>query len=142
MPFVSISNNAAEFFRIYLVLLMDAFASSSFGLMFSAGCKDQATVQSIGGALTIPMMVMAGNYVNLGTVSWAIRWLAYLAPSKYAYEALIWEKYPPVDGQGSIPESQGMYLGYVACMWILLAFGFICRFLSYLLLIYRSKDPI
>ncbi|GAA6042455.1 hypothetical protein JCM8097_008464 [Rhodosporidiobolus ruineniae] len=85
---VGLSATAAHFFKFLLILLLYAIATTLWNFFLAAAFTDVGVAILISSILNLFQLAYAGFFLNLGRIPPVLRWLQWLAPLKYALEAL------------------------------------------------------
>ena len=80
---------ATEFFYFYLVLLLTAHCSSSFGYFMSSVFNHEETAVQVAPTIVFPFILFAGFFSNSGTQPVWISWFQWVSPIRYGVEALV-----------------------------------------------------
>lgn len=85
--------NPGKFLIFFSVCLISHFCGAGLGYMVGGLANSPEEALIMGGALGIPLMMFAGFFSNIDTVNVYTRWLKYISPFYYAFEALAINEY-------------------------------------------------
>ena len=74
-------------------------------MMVGCAISDPTAALAVAPALMIPLMLLAGFFVDLSTIPTWFSWLQYLSPFKYGFEMLVVNEFTglPIDCEPSVP---------------------------------------
>ena len=74
-------------------------------MMVGCAISDPTAALAVAPALMIPLMLLAGFFVDLSTIPTWFSWLQYLSPFKYGFEMLVVNEFSglPIDCEPSVP---------------------------------------
>ncbi|GAA6023495.1 hypothetical protein JCM10207_006217 [Rhodosporidiobolus poonsookiae] len=85
---VGLSATAAHFFKFLLILILFAICTTLWNLVLAACITDTGIAILISSIINLFQLAYAGFFLNLSRIPPVLRWLQWLAPLKYALEAL------------------------------------------------------
>ncbi|GAA5984754.1 hypothetical protein JCM10908_003487 [Rhodotorula pacifica] len=85
---VGLAHDAAHFFKFLLIVVLFAICTTIWNFLLAAAIDDTGSAILISAIINLFQMAFAGFFVNLGSIPPVLRWLQYVAPLKYALEAL------------------------------------------------------
>ncbi|GAA5874149.1 hypothetical protein JCM1840_000367 [Sporobolomyces johnsonii] len=85
---VGLAHTAAHFFKYLLILVLFAICMTLWNFLLAAVISDVGIAILISSIINLFQLAFAGFFINLGRIPPVLRWLQWLAPLKYALEAL------------------------------------------------------
>lgn len=85
---VGLAKDAAHFFKFLLIILLFSICMTVWNFLLAAAIDDTGSAILISAIINLFQMAFAGFFVNLSSIPPVLRWLQYVAPLKYALEAL------------------------------------------------------
>ncbi|BGP51257.1 hypothetical protein JCM10450v2_007186 [Rhodotorula kratochvilovae] len=85
---VGLAATAANFFKFLLILVLFALCQTVWNFLLATLIDDTGSAILVSSILVLFEMAFAGFFVNLSSIPPVLRWLQWLAPLKYALEAL------------------------------------------------------
>lgn len=85
---VGLAATAANFFKFVLILVLFALVSTVWNLLLATVFDDVGSAILVSAVVVLFEMAFAGFFVHLGSIPPVLRWLQWVAPLKYALEAL------------------------------------------------------
>lgn len=79
---------AGRFFRLYLAALMVTFVAHSFATIISCAAPSLAVAIFCVPISILPMLLFAGFFKNVAETPWMFRWIAYVSPFRFGWEAM------------------------------------------------------
>ncbi len=86
---VDFKNTAEAFFVFLVVAVLVSNVGASLGFLMSGATGSVAVSLSLAPMTFLPLMLFSGFLVNLETVTWALRWIAYINPMRYGFSAIM-----------------------------------------------------
>ena len=78
-----------HYFYAWLLFLVTSFASGNYIRMCSTMVRDLSTAQALAPGTLIIFIVFCGFIINGQNLGWWFRWVHYISPFKYSFEALM-----------------------------------------------------
>ncbi|KWU44583.1 ABC transporter [Rhodotorula sp. JG-1b] len=85
---VGLAKDASHFFKFLLIILLFSICMTVWNFLLAAAIDDTGSAILISAIINLFQMAFAGFFVNLSSIPPVLRWLQYVAPLKYALEAL------------------------------------------------------
>ncbi|BGP27299.1 hypothetical protein JCM10295v2_006263 [Rhodotorula toruloides] len=85
---VGLAHDAAHFFKFLLILSLFAICTTLWNFVLAAAIDDTGSAILVSSVLNLFQMAFAGFFINLRSIPPVLRWLQWLAPLKYALEAV------------------------------------------------------
>ncbi|GAA5855415.1 hypothetical protein JCM9279_006475 [Rhodotorula babjevae] len=85
---VGLAATAANFFKFVLILVLFALVSTVWNLLLATVFDDVGSAILVSAIVVLFEMAFAGFFVNLNSIPPVLRWLQWVAPLKFALEAL------------------------------------------------------
>lgn len=85
---VGLAASAAAFFKFLLILVLFSICMTTWQFLLAALIDDVGSAILISSVVILFEMAFAGFFVNLSSIPPVLRWLQWLAPLKYALEAV------------------------------------------------------
>ncbi|BGO95151.1 RHTO0S01e00936g1_1 [Rhodotorula toruloides] len=85
---VGLAHDAAHFFKFLLILILFAICTTLWNFVLAAAIDDTGSAILVSSVLNLFQMAFAGFFINLRSIPPVLRWLQWLAPLKYALEAV------------------------------------------------------
>jgi len=108
--------------------------------MAGAAVDNEMVAAALTPAWVIPLIFVSGFIVNIGNMSWAVRWFVYISPCYYCFTALCLNQFqgnPKFEAEDPL-KTLGLGIdNFWVCSAALAAFWLFFRITAYLLL--RSK---
>ena len=79
---------APLFFRLYLAALMVTVVAHSFATIISCAAPSLAVAIFCVPISILPMLLFAGFFKNVLETPWVFRWIAYISPFRFGWEAM------------------------------------------------------
>jgi ABC-type multidrug transport system permease subunit len=86
---VGLQEVAEKFALFTLALILLNNCGTAFAVMICSAFPEVQQAMQFGPMFMLPLLVFSGLYVNLTTLGWYFRWLAYISPIRYGYGAVI-----------------------------------------------------
>ncbi|KDQ56556.1 hypothetical protein JAAARDRAFT_179141 [Jaapia argillacea MUCL 33604] len=117
---VGLRKTAAQFFTFYLFIVGMALTMKSWFRTLAAAFRDPAPAMAVGGLNILAFALYAGYIIPKPTMIGALRWITWINPFRYAYEALITNEFHTLNGTCSqlVPQGpayQGVSLANQVC---------------------------
>lgn len=98
-----------QFFVFLLFLFSEAVTMKSYFRALAAACKTQDAAQGIGGISVLVLAIYAGYIIPKPSMIGALRWLNYINPLRYGFEALFTNEFHTIRGKCSslVPQGPG-----------------------------------
>jgi len=90
---VDIDHSIENFWWFISTIYVLTFVSISMGTMIGCITKDVETTMLSIPMVSLPLVTFGGYYSNINNMTWALRWLAYCSPIRYAFEAVMVSEY-------------------------------------------------
>ena len=151
---------ASLFFRLYLAALMISVVSHAFGTLISCAAPSLAVAIFLVPISILPMLLFAGFFKNVAETTWAFRWISYISPFRFGWEAMSIGVFEPLTFDLPSPSAAGVNVtgrmvlagrlsidslagSYVDLFWldigIMLLYSILLRALAFLALLRRVK---
>jgi len=155
-----VAMDATNFFRLYLAALMVSVVSHAFGTLISCAAASLAVAIFLVPISILPMLLFAGFFKNVAETTWAFRWISYISPFRFGWEAMSIATFEPLEfelpspinpsinvtgsnvlaGRLSIESLTGSYIDlYWLDIGIMLLYSILLRVLAFLVLLRRVK---
>lgn len=85
----NLNQTAGQFFFLLLIFSLTAFCTSALFQTIAAYCKDSSTANGISGLLLLIFILYSGYFIPLQTMHPWFKWISYLNPIRYGFEALM-----------------------------------------------------
>lgn len=104
-----LQRSASQFFIFLLFLCTLAIAVKAYFRGLAAACKSPATAQGIAGLSIFVMALYTGYTIPQPTMIGALRWITYINPFRYGFEALMSNEFRTIKGVCSnlVPQGPG-----------------------------------
>lgn len=121
-----------SFITFYLILSALIQVNLAMGYMLSSVFHDFAVANMMGPTFMMPLILFSGFYANANTIPSWLAWFSYLAPPKYAFEAIMVNEYEgnETDQGFDILEMLGFKIGKWKCIFILLGMAVFYRMVA------------
>ncbi|KAF9531189.1 ABC-2 type transporter-domain-containing protein [Crepidotus variabilis] len=106
---VQLQQTAAQFFIFFLFVITDTIAMKAFFRTLAAAFSDPAPAQAIGGVCILVLALYTGYQIPRPSMIGALRWLSYINPITYSFEAIITNEFHTIDAACSslVPSGPG-----------------------------------
>ncbi|CAG9314060.1 unnamed protein product [Blepharisma stoltei] len=85
--------DASKFFIFYAALLILNICGTGIGYIVGALFHTETAAMAAGPLFVIPVLLFAGQFVNVERIPIAFRWVQYISPFKYGFEAMSINEY-------------------------------------------------
>ncbi|KAL1743665.1 ABC-2 type transporter-domain-containing protein [Schizophyllum fasciatum] len=104
---VGLQTSAAQFFVYYLFLFVTTIAMKSWFRALAAAFSAEAPAQSFAGISVLIFSIYTGYTIPEPSMIGALKWLVWINPLRYAYEAIVTNEFRTLDAQCSVLVPQG-----------------------------------
>ncbi|KAF8069190.1 pleiotropic drug resistance ABC transporter [Lyophyllum atratum] len=106
---VGLQTSASQFFVFYLFLFSMSVAMKAWFRSIAAAFKSEATAQSFAGIILLAMVIYTGYTVPKPSMIGALRWISYVNPLRYGFEAVVANEFHTLNGKCSslVPQGPG-----------------------------------
>lgn len=122
--------SAQTFFGMYLALYMFSQCGVSLGFFISTISPDMQVGIAIAMPILLLFVLFGGFAVNTSTLPGSIRWMQWLSPFRYAYEAMCISEFEPRGMQDYYEDFLGFNQGYWKCIVCMAVWMMILRTIS------------
>lgn len=141
---VGFTATASQFFQFYLGMFLMSFCANSLGYFISAVFTNDFQAAMVMPIILLPIYLFGGFYSNLETMPVWTKWISYVSPLRYAFEALVRVQYEPLN----IPTDQpnpivylNLTIGKFKCFIILAGMSIALRIISLICLRLMVTKP-
>ena len=99
------ATNAAKPIIYMLILTLAHMSGTSLGLTAGAWFTRVDVAASLGSIMTLPFYYFSGYLRPLNQIPIGVRWVAYISPFRYSFDALMINEYSNVAGGGQVLDS-------------------------------------
>ncbi|KAH9941401.1 pleiotropic drug resistance ABC transporter [Amylocystis lapponica] len=106
---VGLQASAGQFFTFLLFVYTMTITMKAFFRMIAAAFNDPAPAQTVGGTAVLILVLYTGYSLPQPYMIGALRWITYINPIKYGFEAMMVNEFHTVNGQcqNLIPQGPG-----------------------------------
>lgn len=106
---VGLQRSASQFFIFMLFLITLAIGMKAWFRGLAAACKSPATAQTFAGISLLAMVLYTGYTIPKPTMIGALRWITYINPLRYGFEAILTNEFRTLNGTCSnlVPRGAG-----------------------------------
>ncbi|KAF9445670.1 pleiotropic drug resistance ABC transporter [Macrolepiota fuliginosa MF-IS2] len=104
---VGLQTTAWQFFTYYLFIFTVAIAMRAFFRALAAAFPEEAPAQAVAGIMILALSLYTGYQVPRPQMIGALRWISYINPIFYAFEALMANEFHTLHGPCSNPVPSG-----------------------------------
>lgn len=125
----------------WLALLADAWVAMGMGYLLVTLIENSALAELLASFIFFVCIWYSGDFAYNPECTWILRWIAYLSPIFYAFNALANNEFNEIGGKGEeLVKEVGLdSLGVWPSIGILLGFGMCYMFLGYFTLSYSTR---
>ncbi|KAI9570995.1 ABC-2 type transporter-domain-containing protein [Boletus coccyginus] len=95
---VGLQRTAGQFFIFFLFVLVTALLGKALFRCLAAAFKSEAPAQAFGGILLLAVSLYTGYVIPQPSMIGALRWITYINPVRYSFEALLVNEFHTIDG--------------------------------------------
>ncbi|KAJ7852077.1 ABC-2 type transporter-domain-containing protein [Mycena olivaceomarginata] len=106
---VGLQRTASQFFIFYLFLFTMSLAMKAFFRAIAAAFKSPAPAQSLAGLMVLILILYTGYSIPKPSMIGALRWITYINPLRYGFEAVIANEFHTLKGSCAslVPQGPG-----------------------------------
>ncbi|PPR00573.1 hypothetical protein CVT24_005458 [Panaeolus cyanescens] len=106
---VQLQQTAHQFFIFYLFLVVMTLCMKAYFRAVAAAFASEATAQGFGGISVLALTIYVGYSIPKPSMIGALRWITYINPLKYGFEAVMTNEFRTLDGVCSnlVPQGPG-----------------------------------
>ncbi|KAF8156049.1 pleiotropic drug resistance ABC transporter [Crassisporium funariophilum] len=106
---VGLQNTASQFFTFFLFLFVMSITMKAWFRGIAAAFASEATAQSFGGISVLALAIYTGFTIPKPSMIGALRWITYINPLKYGFEALMTNEFRTLKATCSnlVPQGPG-----------------------------------
>ncbi|KAI4517501.1 ABC-2 type transporter-domain-containing protein [Schizophyllum commune] len=104
---VGLQTSAGQFFIYYLFLFVTTITMKSWFRALAAAFPAEAPAQSFAGISVLVFSIYTGYTIPEPSMIGALKWLVWINPLRYAYEAVVTNEFRTLDAQCSVLVPQG-----------------------------------
>ena len=113
---VGLDQDVNKFFFFMAVTVLQTVAGSSFGMFFGCIFENPDVATNMAPILLIPLIFFGGLFTNVGDILIFLRWIPYISPVRYAFEALVRSEYEGSDINPNPIDTYNLDYGMTACI--------------------------
>lgn len=126
----------------WLTLLVEAWVAMGIGYLIVTLVEDMAVAETISSLVLLLSIWFSGDFAFNRTCTWILRWMAYLSPIFYSFNALANNQF---DGTSTLGAEAIKRLGIINYgLWpsigTLLGYGFLYMILGYIALSFNTRN--
>ncbi|KAK0449820.1 pleiotropic drug resistance ABC transporter [Desarmillaria tabescens] len=95
---VKLQQSAAQFFTFFLFIFVTSLAMKAWFRAISAACKASAPAQSLAGISILALGLYTGYTVPKPSMVSAFKWISYVNPLKYGFDAIMSNEFHTING--------------------------------------------
>ncbi|RXW18211.1 hypothetical protein EST38_g7644 [Candolleomyces aberdarensis] len=95
---VQLQQTASQFFTFFAVLFVVGVSMKAFFRGLAAAFKSEAPAQALGGILLLALALYTGYQIPRPSMIGALRWISYINPVLYAFDALMTNEFSTLNG--------------------------------------------
>lgn len=95
---VKLQQSVAQFFTFFLFIFVTSLAMKAWFRAISAACKASAPAQSLAGISILALGLYTGYTVPRPSMISAFKWISYVNPLKYGFDAIMSNEFHTIDG--------------------------------------------
>ncbi|KIJ64910.1 hypothetical protein HYDPIDRAFT_132105 [Hydnomerulius pinastri MD-312] len=95
---VGLQRSAGQFFVFLLFELVIALFSKSLFRMIASAFKAEAPAQCAAGIIVLAVALYTGYFIPQASMIGALRWISYINPGRYSFEALLVNEFHTING--------------------------------------------
>ncbi|KIJ16544.1 hypothetical protein PAXINDRAFT_113734 [Paxillus involutus ATCC 200175] len=95
---VGLQRTAGQFFIFFLIQFSTALLSKSLFRSLAAAFKAEAPAQAFAGIMILVVALYTGYLIPQPSMIGALRWISYINPVRYSFEALLVNEFHTIDG--------------------------------------------
>ncbi|KAF6764440.1 ABC-2 type transporter-domain-containing protein [Ephemerocybe angulata] len=101
--------SAGQFFVFLLFLMLMSLTMKSWFRAIAAAFKSEATAQAFAGVSTLALAIYTGYTIPKPSMIGALRWITYINPLRYGFEAILTNEFRTLQGKCSnlVPQGPG-----------------------------------
>ncbi|KAJ7196400.1 pleiotropic drug resistance ABC transporter [Mycena pura] len=106
---VGLQRTASQFFIFFLFLFTMSLTMKAFFRAIAAAFKDPAPAQSLAGLMVLVLVLYTGYSIPKPSMIGALRWITYINPLRYGFEAVIANEFHTLKGSCAslVPQGPG-----------------------------------
>ncbi|KAF9076400.1 ABC transporter [Rhodocollybia butyracea] len=106
---VGLQLSAAQFFTFYLFLFTMTLTMKAWFRAIAALFKSEATAQAVAGLILLALVIYTGYTIPKPYMIGALRWISYINPLRYGFEAVLTNEFHTLDGTCAslVPQGPG-----------------------------------
>ncbi|PPQ81326.1 hypothetical protein CVT25_015082 [Psilocybe cyanescens] len=99
---VGLQRTASQFFIFLLFIFTMTIAMKGWFRGIAAAFQSEATAQSFAGISVLALVIYTGYAIPKPTMIGALRWISYINPMRYGFEAIMTNEFSTLNGQCSV----------------------------------------
>ncbi|KAL5529901.1 SNQ2_5 [Sanghuangporus sanghuang] len=105
----NLQRSAGQFFIFYLFIVAVSLCMKAFFRSVAAAFRREAGAQSLAGVMTLALVLYAGYAITKPTMVGALKWITYINPLFYGFEAILTNEFHTLNGTCSqlVPSGEG-----------------------------------
>ncbi|THH12068.1 hypothetical protein EW145_g234 [Phellinidium pouzarii] len=106
---VGLQRSASQFFIFFLLIVAMTITMKAFFRTIAAAFKREASAQSLAGIFILVLVLYTGYTIPKPSMIGALRWITYLNPLRYGFEAILTNEFSTLNGECSslVPSGSG-----------------------------------
>ncbi|KDQ56615.1 hypothetical protein JAAARDRAFT_131673 [Jaapia argillacea MUCL 33604] len=104
---VGLQRSVGQFFIFYIFVFAMSLTMKSFFRVLAAAFKDPAPAQAVAGIVLLGLTLYTGYNIPKPYMIGALRWITYINPLRYGYEAILTNEFHTLNGQCATLVPQG-----------------------------------
>ncbi|KAJ2929810.1 hypothetical protein H1R20_g7294, partial [Candolleomyces eurysporus] len=106
---VGLQRSAGQFFTFYLFATVMSLTMKSWFRAIAAAFKNEATAQTVAGISILALSIYTGYNIPKPTMIGALRWITYINPLAYGFEAVLTNEFRTLQGRcdALVPQGPG-----------------------------------
>ena len=129
---IGLNSNFEIYFRFVVIISLLTIFTISFGLSFDIVCQDFAASQVLEIGINLMFLLFSGAFINQADMPVFLRWLTWLSPAFYAFNAIFQDQYSKGFPDRNVTDATlkyfgAEYIGSVPAMFVLAGMSCICQ---------------